>query len=119
MALAHTIENKVERAYRRGDLFDRRRRLMDDWADYCASGGAAGDNVTPIRKAQADKPTTLSSETIGGGSLSPPPSNDAYYEIAIFFELAVSFRRFNVKMPFSYFAFAPVSVTAAGRAMER
>ncbi|MEC7817150.1 MAG: integrase arm-type DNA-binding domain-containing protein [Pseudomonadota bacterium] len=42
MALAHTIENKVERAYRRGDLFDKRRRLMDDWATYCASDGAAG-----------------------------------------------------------------------------
>lgn len=53
MALAHTIENKVERAYRRGDLFDKRRRLMTDWATYCASGGAAGGNVTPIRKAEA------------------------------------------------------------------
>lgn len=53
MALAHTIGNKVERAYRRGDLFDKRRRLMDDWADYCAGNGAAGENVTPIRKAEA------------------------------------------------------------------
>jgi len=53
MALAHTIENKVERAYRRGDLFDKRRRLMDDWATYCATIPATGDNVTPIRKAQA------------------------------------------------------------------
>ena len=52
MALAHTIDNKVERAYRRGDLFDKRRRLMDEWAAYCASGaGAAGDNVKPIRGA--------------------------------------------------------------------
>lgn len=50
MALAHTIENKVERAYRRGDLFDKRRRLMDDWATYCATIPAAGANVTPIRK---------------------------------------------------------------------
>lgn len=50
MALAHTIENKVERAYRRGDLFDKRRRLMDDWATYCASDGAAGATVTPIRQ---------------------------------------------------------------------
>lgn len=32
MALAHTIANKVEAAYRRGDLFDKRRGLMDDWA---------------------------------------------------------------------------------------
>ncbi|MGB3844489.1 MAG: integrase arm-type DNA-binding domain-containing protein [Sphingopyxis sp.] len=53
MALAHTIENKVERAYRRGDLLDKRRRLMDDWATYCASDGAAGAKVTPIRKAEA------------------------------------------------------------------
>lgn len=51
MALAHTIENKVERAYRRGDLFDKRRRLMDDWAAYCASDGTAGANVTPMRAA--------------------------------------------------------------------
>ncbi len=33
-ALAHTIDNKVERAYRRGDAFDRRRDLMAQWADY-------------------------------------------------------------------------------------
>ncbi|MEI6643975.1 MAG: integrase arm-type DNA-binding domain-containing protein [Novosphingobium sp.] len=52
MALAHTIDNKVERAYRRGDLFDKRRRLMDDWASYCGTvGSAAGDNVKPIRGA--------------------------------------------------------------------
>ena len=50
MALAHTIDNKVERAYRRGDLFDKRRRLMDEWATYCATGAsAAGGNVKPIR----------------------------------------------------------------------
>lgn len=41
MALAHTIENKVERAYRRGDLFDKRRRLMDDWAAYCTPPGVS------------------------------------------------------------------------------
>ena len=53
MALAHTIESAVERAYRRGDLFDKRRRLMDDWATYCATIPAAGANVTPIRKTEA------------------------------------------------------------------
>src|SRR6516225_6930859 len=35
-ALAHTIGNAVEAAYRRGDLFDKRRRLMDAWAEYCS-----------------------------------------------------------------------------------
>jgi integrase len=36
-ALAHVIENKAEAAYRRGDLFDKRRKLMDAWAGYCAT----------------------------------------------------------------------------------
>jgi integrase len=35
MALAHMVSDKVEAAYRRGDLFDKRRRLMDAWAEYC------------------------------------------------------------------------------------
>lgn len=34
-ALAHAITDKVEAAYRRGDLFVKRRRLMDDWAEFC------------------------------------------------------------------------------------
>lgn len=39
-ALAHTIENKVEAAYRRGDLLKKRRELMDAWATYCEGGAA-------------------------------------------------------------------------------
>jgi len=35
MALAHAIANGVEKAYRRGDLFEKRRELMQAWADYC------------------------------------------------------------------------------------
>jgi integrase len=35
MALAHTIANKAEAAYRRGDLFDKRRELMTAWASFC------------------------------------------------------------------------------------
>lgn len=41
-ALAHTVGNKVEAAYRRGDLFDKRRKLMDTWAEYCAEGPKGG-----------------------------------------------------------------------------
>lgn len=48
MALAHTVGNKVEAAYRRGDLFDRRRRLMADWAAFLSKPATKG-NVTPIR----------------------------------------------------------------------
>lgn len=36
MALAHTIGDKVEAAYRRGDLFDKRQELMESWAGFCA-----------------------------------------------------------------------------------
>ena len=50
MALAHTVGNKVEAAYRRGDMFERRRRLMDDWAAFLKAPAAKG-NVTPIRGA--------------------------------------------------------------------
>lgn len=61
MALAHTIGNKAEAAYRRGDLFDKRRRLMFDWATYCASGGVAGGDVIQIRKADMTCATTSGS----------------------------------------------------------
>ena len=51
MALAHAIGDKVEAAYRRGDLFDKRRALMDAWAQFCASPPAksAGKVVVPLR----------------------------------------------------------------------
>lgn len=55
MALAHTIGSKVEAAYRRGDLFDKRQRLMADWAKYCASRpvDTATSNITPMNNARA------------------------------------------------------------------
>ena len=39
MALALTTANKAEAAYRRSDVFEERRCLMEDWADYCAGAG--------------------------------------------------------------------------------
>jgi integrase len=36
MALAHVIANKSEAAYRRGDLLEKRRALMDDWAEFAS-----------------------------------------------------------------------------------
>ncbi|MEI8396285.1 MAG: integrase arm-type DNA-binding domain-containing protein [Rhodospirillaceae bacterium] len=51
MALAHSVGNKVEAAYRRGDLFDKRRRLMDDWSAFCGTLPAeSGATVVPLRK---------------------------------------------------------------------
>jgi integrase len=38
MALAHAIPNKVEAAYRRGDLIEHRKRLMSDWESFCQTG---------------------------------------------------------------------------------
>ena len=35
--MAHVIGDKVEQAYRRGDLFEKRRKLMEAWAVYCAA----------------------------------------------------------------------------------
>jgi hypothetical protein len=49
MALAHAIPNGVESAYRRGDLFEKRRRLMQDWADYCGRRPHVEAEVVPLR----------------------------------------------------------------------
>ncbi|MBR1151552.1 site-specific integrase [Bradyrhizobium sp. JYMT SZCCT0428] len=56
MALAHVIGNKVEAAYRRGDLFVKRARLMADWARYCLTRpvDTAESNVMPIRRQDND-----------------------------------------------------------------
>lgn len=50
MALAHVIGNKVEAAYRRGDLFEKRRELMNDWADFCINT-TEGAGTTPLESA--------------------------------------------------------------------
>lgn len=51
IALAHVVSDKTEAAYRRGDMLEKRRRLMADWAAYCEREPREGaDNVTPIRE---------------------------------------------------------------------
>jgi integrase len=50
MALAHTIKNKAEAAYRRGDLLAKRAKLMQAWADYLQREPIAA-KVSPIRSA--------------------------------------------------------------------
>ncbi len=47
MALAHVVKDRTEAAYRRGDLFEKRRRLMADWAKYCDT--VATGEVVPMR----------------------------------------------------------------------
>ena len=50
MALAHAVGDKVEAAYRRGDLFEKRRKLMEAWAQHCAKAKSA--TVTTIHAAK-------------------------------------------------------------------
>ena len=52
MALAHAIESKVEAAYRRGDLFEKRRRLMAEWSQFLANPMMKGE-VIPLRSETA------------------------------------------------------------------
>jgi integrase len=49
-ALAHTIGDKVEKAYRRGDLFEKRRKLMEQWQRFLAKPPVEGGKVVPIRR---------------------------------------------------------------------
>jgi integrase len=49
MALAHTIDSKVEAAYRRGDLFTKRVKMMNEWARFIEAKPATGKNVVPIK----------------------------------------------------------------------
>jgi hypothetical protein len=49
-ALAHMIGNKAEQAYERGDLFQKRRTLMDAWAMFC---GRAEEQGTVVKFPQA------------------------------------------------------------------
>jgi integrase len=48
-ALAHVTGNRVEAAYQRGDLFDKRRELMAEWGEYCASPASAIGSVVSLK----------------------------------------------------------------------
>jgi integrase len=48
-ALGHAIPTGVERAYRRGDLFEKRRQLAEAWGRYCENRKPAGADIVPLR----------------------------------------------------------------------
>jgi integrase len=52
VALAHAIPDAVEAAYRRGDLFDKRRKLMGAWAAYCAKVETDAGKVVALARAR-------------------------------------------------------------------
>jgi integrase len=49
-ALAHSIGDRTEAAYRRGDALEKRRKLMEAWARYCGAPARTKASVVPIRK---------------------------------------------------------------------
>ena len=51
-ALAHIVADRTEAAYRRGDLFEKRRRLMAAWAAYCQAGSTVGGTILPIKRSK-------------------------------------------------------------------
>jgi integrase len=51
LALAHVNNDKTERAYARGAAVERRRRLMNKWAEFCMSDTASSEKVVPLRGA--------------------------------------------------------------------
>jgi integrase len=51
-ALAHVVGDKVEAAYRRGDLFEKRRHLMDAWATHCQTASGKDGAVIPLKSAK-------------------------------------------------------------------
>ncbi|WP_460727331.1 tyrosine-type recombinase/integrase [Lysobacter rhizosphaerae] len=54
-ALAHSLQDKTEAAYRRTDLFAKRALLMRDWARYCASPRSANASLSPIRASRRSR----------------------------------------------------------------
>lgn len=49
LCLSHVQGDPLERAYQRGDIIEKRRQLMQAWADYCEHGDQIGQNVVPLR----------------------------------------------------------------------
>ena len=67
-ALAHVVQNKVEAAYARSDLFERRRRLMDDWAAYLEGERRPEDSpAAPMTRRRTDASVDLSDDVVHNG----------------------------------------------------
>lgn len=49
LCLSHVQGDPLERAYQRGDILEKRRQLMQAWADYCSNGEQTAANVVPLR----------------------------------------------------------------------
>jgi integrase len=57
-ALAHTLQNKVEAAYRRGDALEKRREMMNDWAYFCENNKSPKIIIMVKKSSPKGHPTT-------------------------------------------------------------
>ena len=55
MALAHQVGSAVERAYRRSDMMEKRRQLLESWANFCAAPPTVSE-VVPLGRARQPQP---------------------------------------------------------------
>jgi integrase len=55
MALAHVVGDKVEAAYRRGELLEKRRELMGVWAAYCSKQSVKSRRASTMKQSQATR----------------------------------------------------------------
>ena len=69
-ALAHVVGDATERAYRRGDALEKRRKLMDTWASYCEPEAS---NIVPMGSSRADGSAGIGRITQAWNSTSWPP----------------------------------------------
>jgi integrase len=79
-ALAHTLENKVEAAYRRTDFFEKRRSLMTMWADYClprAKGKQRARAEVPVKPAVQRRKSVVGRVAAEGSARRPVRSRSA------------------------------------------
>jgi len=74
MALAHAVGDKVEAAYRRGDLFEKRKRMMDDWARFCLEQRNVGLHQHAREPPSALSPQPVSHRTTRGRVMGYWPS---------------------------------------------
>jgi len=77
-ALAHITGDSVERAYRRGDMLSRRRKLMDAWAEYCRRPTASMDVVVAIKRTSAVEENIRPSHGATSLGLSQPTRSRAF-----------------------------------------
>jgi hypothetical protein len=55
LSLAHSVGNEVEQAYRRTDMFEKRRKLMEAWAAYCAKVETDAGKVVALARARTSR----------------------------------------------------------------